>query len=311
MVLVKPAPARLRLVDGDEVVYVRRTPAGSGDPVICSRWDPGAPEPRVASQERIGVDGAWDSTGYTGARTLVLELVVFGGKDEAGNDRSAYWWAERLAAFTHPSRRPYLYATRDNDDYSTGRRAQESPPGPVEWRLALRGSPLSVSYERRTAALLEMTLTFVAPDGYFESPLDDRVGPPAGASAAKGLILPTPLPWGFGGSTSPGLRVPVEGSAPVAPTLYFWGPVTDPWVRTSTGAQFKFTGLSLGSGQFVQVDMEYGHVRLAGSATASVYHRVDWTVSSFWRLNPGVTEIFYLTKGGSVNVQWRNRRFTI
>ncbi|MDP8971153.1 MAG: hypothetical protein M3N52_11805 [Actinomycetota bacterium] len=477
-------PATLTLTDDTDTIVIRPPAAGSGDPIVCTSWDLGAPTVRDAAAPRAGADGVIDRARYIGPRTVTLDLAVFG--DDAA---TAYDYAGRLTAMTHPTRRPKLLIERGNPE-ATGE----------TWEMLLRGNPFSITYGRRAAAMLELQLTFEAPLGLLEGPLrgresvaaeslaytatnlipnpsfevdtgswnawggtldrstaqawrgaasglftasaaasaahigtpdtvmpatagapytaqsrarmstanarllfprlyfldsagavlnsfngvsvlhdqaawrltsvtataptgtayasvylmggadvvagdavhidgvmldqSDRVRPyfdgattgatwtgtvhnsPStytGYPAHYGVVAGDPLPWRLGNATAanPYLEFVVAGHAPVHPLVYIYGPVTDPAVEDDTGNRFVFTGLNLASGQFVDIDMAEGTVRIGGNPDASVYHLVDFTQSTFWRWMPGAHAVRYEATAGRVAVHWRERRLTI
>jgi hypothetical protein len=312
MPLVGAAPAKLTLVDGDTTIVIRDMPAKApGDAVAavaCSQWDPGAPEPRTAMFERAGLDGVDDATAFVGARTVTLDLVVFGGGDMGyGNPkRSAYTLVEQLVSMTHPSRRPLLQVQR----YLGG--DPIDPVGEV-WELKLRGNPFSIAYGRKAATMLELSLVFSAPEGLFEGPWQESYTAPAGVGEAK-FVFPYTHAFTFGSiaDSSPAIVVDVDSVVPVPPVLIFVGPATNPKVILSSGQSFGFTGLAIAAGQEVVVDMAAGTALLNGDWTSPVYHLVDWTYSTFWRLSEAVEATFSGGQaGGKLRIKWRNRRLTV
>lgn len=305
-------PAELTLVDADTMLVVRPVNPSHSSPVLCKQWEITAPAVREAGiADRDGQDGVWDATSYTGAGTATLDLTVFGGSasltgDPAdARDFTAYDLVERLTAMAHPGRRPWLFLRR----YDEGQQRYETET----WRVLLRGTPFSVAYGRKAGAYLELSLSFTTPQGYLESPLREAIGVPVVSGGTAGAAFPMVFPLTFGAGESSGATVQaaVAGSVPVAPTLYVYGPVTGPDVRLDSGERFYLPGLSIASGQFLMIDMESGAVLLDGSPSASVYHLVDWSVSTFWRLRPGLTNVRYLGGGGQLTIQWRDRRYTI
>jgi hypothetical protein len=332
MPLVGAAPARLTLIDGDVVIPIRDVPMKSEDPlrwqlpaVLCREWDPGAPEPRTAVFERAGLDGVDDATAFTGPRTVTLDLVVFGGGDIGIGyqtvERSAYYLVEQLVTMTHPSRRPYLYVRRP----ATPGEDMALVADDAGWRLKLRGNPFSITYGRKAATMLELSLVFTAPEGLFESDWRQDYSAQAGEGTATftfgdtdaniftlGTQDAAQFTFGTAADKSPTFTVNVDSAIPVPPVLYFYGPAVDPRVDLSTGQSFGFTGLSIESGQYVQVDMAAGTALLGGSWDAPVYHLVDWTHSTFWRLSGPVQATFTGgAAGGRLVIQWRDRRLTV
>lgn len=293
---MRAVPAVLTLADSTGSVTIRPPSPNASDPVICKEWDLGSPEIRVTSTVRSGTDGTYDGAGFTGARTVTLDLVIFGDATH-----SPYWYAERLAAMAHPAQRPTLSIMRPTVD-----------TGGDTWTMTLRGNPFTITYGRRAAALLEMQLTFNAPDGYLISPLRSYTSVPATAVTLTGFTFPFALPFdlGTGSGTNPGLTLTVASSAPVSPTIAIYGPVTDPVIGWGS-ERFAFNGLTVLAGEFVLIDMQAGTVRLNGGVDASVYHLVDFAVSTFWRFMPGSNTVTYMANSGYIVVQFNERRLTI
>lgn len=311
-------PATLELVDGDETITIRsgqptRNVANTVvyDPILCTKWDLGAPDVRENTVAAQSADGMIDTSVYTGARTVSLELSIVGEHPQYGDTRkTAYYYADRLAAMTHPSRRPVLRITRISPETGV-----DSHGNPETWELQLRGTPFSVSYDRAAAGRLQMQLTFTAPLGYLEGPWRGRDSTPVlDNDGPDGLTFPIAFPATFGFTFE---RVPTKhflllGSAPISPVIYMYGPCKNPYVTTDDGERFGFTGLTLQAGQMVQVDMEAGTALLDGAPTASVYQLVDFNNSTFWRWAPGREHVVrYHANGGFFAVQYRERRLTI
>jgi hypothetical protein len=294
---MQAVPASLTLVDGSESIVIRPPVATAGDPIVCKQWDLGSPEVRASVSDRPGADGTVDASGYTGSRTVTMDLVIRGDVIN-----SAYAYAERLAAMAHPYRRPKLKIVRNSPEA----RGQT-------WTLELRGNPYSLAFGQRAAALLEMQLSFVAPLGYLEGDYQGYDTLPAGLNPAVSWHFPVALPNNFGYSapTSPSITVTVGGSAPITPLVFIYGPVTNPKVGDEAGNVFAFDGLELASGDTVQIDMGAGTVLLNGTANASLFNNVDWSQSSFWRWLPGTHTFKYTATSGHASVYWRDRRFTI
>lgn len=262
--------AALTLIAANDTIVIRPANAVAGDPIVCREWNLGAPDVRSSGVDRSNADGIIDRAGYTGARTVTLDLQIFG--DDNG---SPYDYAERLSALTHPSQRPVLRITR-----------QAPETAGQTWDLDLRGAPSPVAYGRRAAALLEMQLSFTAPIGYLQGNVN-----------TYSSLDPTTLTVG--------------GSAPVAPVIFIHGPCTNPEVNTEDGERFVFTEVSFNEGHHVRIDMDAGTVRYDSDPAATMYHKMNFGVSTFWRWNPGVHVVNYLPGTGHAIVQWRNRRYTI
>ena len=290
-------PAAVALVDGDEVIELRPTVPSYRNPIMLREYDFGAPAVRESTVDREGADGVIDRSAFTGARTATFDLLVMGDEHN-----SAYTYVERLAAMTHPYRRPKVRVTRNTPE-SVGE----------QWEMTLAGGSHSLAYNRQSAGRLEMQLTFNAPDGYFIGPYRTYQSTRAEVISTTGLTMPVTLPlhFGTGLAENPFVTVTVGGSAPVAPVIYLYGPSTNPEIRHDYGGRFKFNGLTIASGSFVQIDMANGTVYHAGVPSSSRFHLVDWSVSSFWRWFPGVQHVRYLASTGFMVVQFRDRRITV
>lgn len=302
------APAALTLIDGDLSIPIRPAVATAGDPIACQSWDLGAPDVRITSTPLAGADGTVESAGYFGARTVTLDLLIRGDGKRVTAGHDPYWYVEQLTAMCHPARTPQLKVVR-NSESSAG----------VGWYLALRGNPWSLVYTRASAAMLTMTLSFTAPLGLFESDLRTVNSTNGNPADATDWHFYAAFPHNFGAaSNNPFITATIGGSAPVNPILYISGPVTNPYLVDDTGQKFKFTGLSLLSGETVQINMGTGTVLKADPETngttapaADIFNYVDFTVSTFWTWQPGTRKVAFHSNSGSFAVQWRDRKLTI
>lgn len=296
-------PAELKLIDGATTITVRPRVAGYADPIMCKEWDLGAPEARITYKNLPGTDGATGGAGYLGSRTVSLDLQILGGKSpDDGQVYDAYWYQQQLIAMAHPARNPVLTISRAGGLH-TGQ----------TFSLALRGSTWAAPFNRRAGAMLEMQMSFTAPAGLIEGPLQSVTSLPAGTHEGDWHFpMAFPYSFGSGADTNPVVSAIVGGSSSVSPIVYITGPVVDPILSTSDGDWFQFTGLTLTTGQSVQVDMGAGTVLVAAPGattigdTYSAYHLVNWTKTSFWRWQPGTHIVRYIASGGVVTVQWRD-----
>jgi hypothetical protein len=303
-------PAKLELINGSETITVRPLYPAGPDPIMCKSWDLGAPEFRYTTVANPGVDGTTYSDGFIGARTVTFELAIMGGlSPDDGKVHDAYYYANRLTAMAHPNAKPVLRITR-NDEINAGR----------AYTMDLRGSPYSLPFTARSAALLEMQLVFTCPLGLIQGPLlTYETEDIAGDDGIQDWVFPAKFPKTFGlrGVRYPQLIIKVEGDIAVTPTIYIHGPVTDPEIATDDNERFAFDGLTLAAGQTVQINMATGSVRLGTTSTGTilddmtVYNTVDWAVSTFWRWNPGLHTVYYLSTTGSTTIQFSERRLTI
>lgn len=301
--MVRVYPATLTLTDEYDTITIRPATVSPLDPVVCSSWDLGAPEPRVASTPRGGADGDIDRTEFVGPRAVTLSLIVRGDANNVTDGQSAYRYADRLTAMTLPARRPTLQVSRNNPEAF----------GEI-WEMVVRGNPFSITYGRRAAAMLELQLAFTAPLGLLQGPLrgvDSNTVAVGGGAGNLTLPITLPISLTDGSAATPTLFLDIGGAAPISPTIYIWGPADNPEVFTDIGERFTFTNLTLVEGQFVAIDMNEGTVLLGGSPSASVYHLVDFDVSTFWRWMPGPHTVRLVATGGKFSVHWRERRLLV
>lgn len=299
------AAAALTLIDGDLSLKVRPVPATAGDPIACRSWDLGAPDVRITSTPRPGADGVDEGGGYLGSRTVTLDLLIRGDGRGRPDGHDPYWYAEKLMAMCHPARRPVLKLERHS----------ESHTGPAY--LGLRGDPWSLTFERASAAMLTLQLSFTAPGGLLESELWTVTSGTAEVVERTDWHFPAPFPKGFG-PTSAGTNtlIKVAGSSPVNPILYISGPSSNPALQDDGGQQFRFSGLNLVAGQTVQINMGTGSVLVADPETgwtdtaADVIHTVDFERSTFWQWAPGTHTVAMTNGTGSYAVQWRDKFLT-
>ena len=300
-------PAELTLVNGQDMIRIRPRAPHSGNPIFCTSWDLGAPEVRYTQVPNPGADGVTESGGFLGARTVTIELRIQGGADPmTGAVHDAYWWANRLTQMAHPRSSPVLQISR-LDELNTG----------AVWEMQLRGDPYQMPITKESAALLNLTLSFVCPGGLIDGPWRTLTTPPAGAGNID-IDFPTAFPTTFGasGGIYPKLTFDVGGDATVTPVLYIAGPVKDPEIRSGAD-RFRFDGLTLNAGEMVQIDMASGNVRRGDPASGTIfddmsaYNTVDWAVSSFWQWEPGTHELLFMSPTGVAWIQFRERRLSI
>lgn len=303
-------PAELTLVNGADTITVRPLFPAGPNPIHCKTWDLGAPEYRYTTVANPGTDGTTYSDGFVGARTVTFELAIMGDNNpDHTATHDAYWYANKLTAMTHPQARPTLHITR----------ADETTAG-ITYKMDLRGSPYNLPYTRRSAALLEMQLVFTCPLGLIESDLYN-IGPttPLPGTTLFDWVFPAKFDKTFGiiNARFPQAIFTIGADTAVAPTIYINGPCTDPEIISDNTDRFRFTGLTLETGQTVQIDMASGSVRLGTTETGTilddmtVYNTVDWAVSTFWRWPPGQHTVTYIATSGSMQIQYRERRINI
>jgi len=306
---MKVKPAELALINGPSKVVIRPRQASGEDPIMCKSWDLGAPDVRYTTTPNAGADGVTMSNGYLGQRTVILDLQILGD-----TVHDAYWYVSELTRMAHPNATPELTVVR----YDTG---DATPIDDIRKpRMMLRPNPYTLVYTARSAAIIDLQLSFTCPSGMIDSGLKSyTIEDVAGDDdAATDWIFPAIFPKGFGlvGATYPGETINVGGDGAVAPTIYITGPVTDPEI-ISDGDVFKFDGLTLDGGHTVGIDMGSGAVWLSDGSGSQViddmsaYGAVDWGVSTYWIWQPGIHHVQFMSIKGTVTVQFREQWFTI
>lgn len=281
----KPAPyladqsARLVDTDGNQLLSF----ADSG--LMLTNVDMGFPEVRDSATNRAGRDGVDDNTQYTGKRPVVVEAFL--------PTAAAFTLRDRLAGLMHPKNRHYLYLT--NGEWDTER------------RILVRPKTFTCPMTRPVTAQLGWS----APLGLFEDAATSQLVLAALGSAEAGLALPVALPAAFPAGFLPGSSaITVGGSAPVFLTVDIYGPCTNPKLFCLTTQQTLRFNLTLAAGDYLHVDMANSKAYLNGDPTQSRYGQLDFTVSSWWQLQPAATSQigFYPDTAGANSqavVTWR------
>lgn len=236
--------------------------------VVVDKIDLGFPAVREVTVPRASASGTVDTTALYSSRGVTISCSL-----DPAQPSQSLGIATQLAGLMDPARRMYLYI-RTVDD-------------PQTWRILMRASAMSSPLQRTLAP----QLSWVAPDGVLET-ADPQIAVSQPAGAETGIALPAALPATFGTGSPPGGSViDIPGTVPVWPVIYIYGPILDPVITNqSTGQQMQLTangGLNVPAGQNVAVDMR-NHTILANSdPTISRLGYADWTVSSWWQLQPG------------------------
>lgn len=317
-------PAKLTLVNGTEELIIRPVPANASNPIMCRSWDLGAPDVRYTSTPNPGADGTTESPGFLGSRQVSLELQILGGpKPEDGTVHDAYWYAAKLVQMTHPSANPVLIVERLDD--LAGEALAVDPTADTNWYMQLRGNPYAVPYVQRSAAMVEMQLSFTCPSGVLESGVKRfDAGPAVQPGNVVDWVFPCDFPQTFGlyGVIYPQLNINVGGDSAVNPIISIAGPATNPEIICDATdpkkkTTFRFKGLTLAAGQSVGIDMGTGNIRLGPTDSGAIpddmtaYNTVDWEVSTFWTWTPGMHEVVYNCPTGIITVEFSERRLTI
>lgn len=226
----------------------------------------GTPDRRASATSIAGARGTWDTTRFSGARTVTAQMALPQGP--AVED--AYDVLSGLC--NNPGLRMWLYYKR--------------PGWLTERRILVRGDGVvsTPAADRRAQA------SFVAPLGVSEAA--DALAPilvPT-ATAGGGFTFPMTFPVTFDSGLAPGAAVlTVAGNVPCAPVVDIYGPCANPLVRVvSTGDFISFPDLSIADGDFLRVDMQNRQAYLNGDPAQTRYSYFGFEDgASWWTLPTG------------------------
>lgn len=265
----------VRLVDGSRELVLHP----SLD-YVPQRLTVGSPAMREVTEDRTDDDGERDTTTLFGGRAVSLELVVV---DERASTEVLL---DQVKRFLHPRSRPYLHVT---DDGWGGER-----------RIRLRVDQWDEPYEGYAASHSRpVQFQWKAPDGVWEAAASTSVTVSADISQAVGLSFPVTFPVAFTATQAAGAAmVDSPGSVPSHFTARLYGPCVGPrLVNQTTGEEITFVdSLSLAAGDYIEVNTRDRTAYLTVNGSASQVSRlnsVDFTVTSWWRLEPGTQVVRY------------------
>lgn len=262
-----------RLVDGSTTVWLRTAaPSFAVDAMFLQELDLGYPAVRESKQDTPGQHGSTDLTQFFGERQVTAKVKIFGDHTLA-----AEGYEDLLRALAHPARRPYLYVQRDG--------------WAAERRLRVRGNTYSCLRTAASAIYLEVQLALVAPDGTMEDASLSTV-----AVYAQSAIAGLSAPVSFGSSgvsltpASLGSQAVVtnDGTVATPPVYQIYGGCSDPAIiNNSTGESLSFTGLSIPTGHYLEIDVANRTAYMDSDPSQSYYSKIDWSSSTWWWLAGG------------------------
>lgn len=279
VVLVEP---RAQYLEADGLGRLELTEANG---FVVTSLDLGWPTVRAVSNNRVGANGADDTTAFYGPRAVSLEVGVFAPDDRTASRRDRM---SRLLAYASPARRAVLVFWDDDG---------------VPQRVSLRGESVTPPPRRPVGTAVTVMLAWSAPDGIVEE-LEQRTVKVSAfaATGGPGRTYPRRYPIRYPVRASAGSQDVVNGTEPAAPIYRLWGPCVNPrLVNVETGAEVRFgntaTGdLTLTADQYVEVNVRNATVTLNGRATESLYSRLDLVASSFAWLIAGTQRLRYVPK---------------
>lgn len=211
-----------------------------------SGWTDG-PEIASAISSRPQQDGAFDATGYTGARVIGVEGVV-----KAPSHDAAVAVADTLTALR--GRTPYEFAVTDS----------------VGTRFAMVRVTVGAVITWLRPETFRYVLQVKAPDPLKYGAPSFMATDLAAASPGTGWVWPAvfPVDWGVPPGSTPGaISLANAGTVAYWPRLRLRGPVTNPVVSLlETGAWIRYGG-TIPGGQWIDVDLAGRKVLLNGEVS--------------------------------------------
>lgn len=259
----------VRLVDG-----AREMSLSGRDDLRLHSLDVPFPDVRSVVEPRSDDDGVLDTTTRHGARAAAIQLRL--------TDRLAQL-VDELNGFLHPSSRPYLHVT--DDEWGGERR--------LRLRTDQQSSPLGVDLYPFAR---DVQVQWVVPDGVWEQSQLVTVMVNADTVDLAGLTFPISFPLAWPETQAAGAALhgnPGNTWAHYVARLY--GPGNGPRLTNdTTGQSMIFTpALSIAAGEYVEINTRDRTALLLSQQGASRLGFVDFGMSQWWRLAPGVNQLRY------------------
>lgn len=282
-----------RLVDGLDELELSGT--GGASPIIVISSEFTSPRARVVEQERLGISGRRDFTRLHDSSEFTATLKIQGAEG-----MSRYDYLEELKGFLAYNKRPYLYLQRDG--------------WLDERRCLLRGDSMSVVVGRTSGQWLDVELRAVLPDGYIE---DNEASTVTLRSGSRNLGIGYPLSYPFGyepDDSANSSNLNLRGNDSAQPYIRIFGGCDDPEIILTTpdGETLTFAtqALALPVGSYLDIDFTNRRIYLDGVVANSYYSKVDFSVSTWWTLEPGDNRLLFVstnpTTGCYAEVSYRN-----
>jgi hypothetical protein len=280
--LVGPDGTRCVFNDPSDPDYIGRLDAESGITGLDS------PEVRESADVLVEDDGGIHGNFFHGRRPVVLQGWIHPDPISEANRRM-----DRLLRASNAMRADAtLTWTETGSDART--------------LFLRRQQPARITGRRPKTFMLALVQ---ADSRIYSAAVNTQVISAAGGASLGGLASPVTSPLqvtGGGGLGAAGVvnRGTVESPA----VLRIDGPITNPVIRNATAGQDIRLTYTLHAGEYLIVDLKTHTVLLNG--TTDRYSALDFTNSSWWKLQPGVNDIHLLAAAYSipaaVTVTWRH-----
>jgi len=250
--------------------------------VRIRKFDPGHPTVREVVDPIPGAHGTQDYTQFFGSRVLTLEFQIYPPwADQTVTRRQII---DNLRSLCNPVLRPYLV---------------EEMNGEEARRIMLRPDTMTMPYELPHTNAVQMS--FIAPTGLWESAIETMVSLPAAGVEAPGLgrtydrtypvSYPAKEPSGTGYVTN-------TGNINAYPTLRIRGPFTALTVgNITTGKDLELPYYGISAGEWLDIDLKNHTIYENGNPSTTKYDEVDWEMSDWWDLVPGVNLLKFTPAG--------------
>ena len=247
----------------------------------CTELDLGWPAIREVINNRPDQHGADDRTRLFGPRPVSANITAV----PDGGNHSIDGAASLFAPFMDPGARPVLHYVLDR-------------PGAGERTLTVRAA--GYDWPIAGAAQRDIQLAWVAADPYPRDPTIKTATAMAGSSAGGGRVYDFLFyrlyPVGGGSATVGNIRS--NGDQPFGPVYRIYGPITAPNLIVSAGTTYVqmyfVSAFTIDAGHYVDLDTNTRSVIVDGDPTKSAYAQVNWNLSIWQKLPPGVTNLMTL-----------------
>lgn len=279
----------MRLLDADTDEELILAPAaGNGGVIKVVDFDPGFPEVRRVQYQNPGWNGTTDYTELYGAKAVSLVLKI-----DPSAGLPVMPALSTLRAWAAPSRDVLLYYT---------------PVGMDERVLYLRGEQLSAPLPMASivSGVVDVQLQWSCPDGVeYAADTTQTTVKLQTPLTSGGRTYPLVYPRTYSAQVGTGAAIITNnGTAPTAPVVRIFGPVTGPVITNeTTGRVFAMAGYAIGDTEYIEVDMDAKTVQLRGVPGSDANRRGRVTTKGWWNLRPGDNTIRFTAETGASPAQ--------
>lgn len=279
-------PMTMTLVDNGVTIPLATSGAfGPGYAVLVKDWDLGFPTPREVVSDQAGQSGTLDLTQYHGSRTVKLDVQVV---DIPGQTRHQTMDILRTACLSN--HRPQLFVQADGWNQ--------------ERVMVLRGTPVSCVIGSTHGAFIEAALAWVCPSGVMTAVGTSEISITPTPSVTIGMSFPMHFSMSWTpGSTTNQSNANNPGNDNTGWVARFYGSATGIAIVNKTTLQKIALSASIPTGHYVEINSQARTALIDGDPAQSVYSTIDFSVSTWWTLAPGVNAIQALAASTDTNAE--------